>query len=78
MKMPFVKTDFNIVLSYNIFDFYKASIKGQRIPLKKGLYNYLVKSSNEGWFSWEDWYREVIWYGNKRGNYIYNCTGLHT
>jgi hypothetical protein len=21
--------------------------------------------------SWDDWYREVIWYGNKKGAYLY-------
>ena len=26
------------------------------------------------WSSWEDWMRQVVWYGNKKGAYLYGVS----
>ena len=33
---------------------------------------YTVDMTSQYWDSWKEWCREVIWYGNKRGDYIYS------
>ncbi|MDN3513538.1 MAG: radical SAM protein [Candidatus Brocadia sp.] len=76
MKLPFQKEDISVELSYNIWEMYRASLKGKSALLEKGKYHYLIDRSSFTWSSWEDWCREVIWYGNKKGAYLYRCKQL--
>lgn len=76
MKLPFQKDDMPVELSYNIRDMYHAVLKGKPASLEQGKYHYLIDCSSQTWPSWEDWCREVIWYGNKKGAYLYRCKQL--
>lgn len=71
IKVPFVDTNLDIELSYNIWDVYRASLIGKNIQIQPGKYNYIIDRSSQTWNSWEQWYREVVWYGNKKGAYLY-------
>ena len=71
IKIPFVDTDVDIRLNYNIWDVYRASLIGENIDIQPGEYNYTIDRSSQTWNSWEQWYREVVWYGNKKGAYLY-------
>jgi len=73
IKMPFQYDNLNIQLSHNIFEVYRAALKRTSIPIKKGSYNYCINRKDKTWSSWEDWCREVIWYENKKGAYLYIC-----
>ena len=72
MKQPFINQDKVIECDYNLWEVYQAAIKGKRLEIRKGRYSYTVDRASQYWGSWEDWCREVIWYGNKRGDYIYS------
>ena len=72
MKQPFVNQDKVLDCDYNIWEVYRAALKGEHLGLCKGRYSYTVDRTSLNWNSWEDWCREVIWYGNKRGDYIYS------
>jgi len=74
IKLPFQKEDMELDLSYNIWDVYYAALRGVAAPLKNGEYCYRIDRTGNKWPSWEDWCREVIWYGNKKGAYIYNVS----
>lgn len=74
IKVPFVKTNKQVKLKYNVWDVYRASLIGENIVLEKGDYNYIVDRSSETWDSWDDWLRKVVWYGNKKGAYLYKCS----
>jgi len=71
IKLPFQYSDLDIQLSYNIFEIYENALKGKVIPIKKGIHNYHIDRSGKTWSSWQDWCREVIWYENKKGAYLY-------
>jgi len=73
IKMPHQEGSFNREFSYNIWDAYRAGLKGEELSLKTGGYWYAVDRETLRWNSWEDWCREVVWYGNKKGAYIYAC-----
>ncbi len=73
MKLPLQYRDSHIQLSHNIFEVYQATLKGMSVPIKKGIYNYYIDHKSKNWSSWEDWCREVIWYENKKGAYLYTC-----
>lgn len=72
IKLPFQEEDLDISLSFNIWDVYHAALRGIDVPLKKGEFHYKIDRTTVKWPSWEDWCREVIWWGNKRGAYSYN------
>jgi radical SAM superfamily enzyme YgiQ (UPF0313 family) len=71
IKLPFQKKDLTIESSYNIWEIYQAALRGKSISLENGKRKYLIDRSSLTWSSWEDWCKEVIWYGNKKGAYLY-------
>jgi len=73
LKMPFQDKNLNIKLFYNIWDIYKANLTGKNVPIEKGEYYYEIDRTTSKWSSWDDWCKEVVWYGNKRGAYLYSC-----
>ncbi|MFA5083873.1 MAG: B12-binding domain-containing radical SAM protein [Candidatus Paceibacterota bacterium] len=77
IKLPFQNKDLNIDLSYNIWDVYCAALRGSEMPLEKGNFSYRINRTSVEWSSWEDWCREVVWYGNKRGAYMYKCQAIN-
>jgi radical SAM superfamily enzyme YgiQ (UPF0313 family) len=71
MKQPFVNADKIIHSDYNLWEFYQAAKNGNAVEIKEGKYAYVVDRTSQNWSGWEEWCREVIWYGNKRGDYTY-------
>ncbi|MFA5778966.1 MAG: radical SAM protein [Elusimicrobiota bacterium] len=76
IKLPFQNKNLDLKFSYNIWEGYRAGLGGKKFSLTTGNYNYEIDRTSIKWSSWEDWCREVIWYGNKRGLYLYNCSGI--
>lgn len=73
IKLPFYSGNADVELSHNIWGLYESVKKGRQAQLKKGSYRYTVDRAASGWQSWEQWCREVVWYGYKRAAYLYNC-----
>lgn len=71
MKRPFQTEDIDLKLSYNIWEFYQSVLIGAPIPIQEQISTYHVNSSCETFSSWDEWCRKVIWYGNKKGAYLY-------
>lgn len=71
IKLPFQTQDLDLTLSFNIWEFYQSVLKGQMIPLENRPTRYRVDRTSKTWSSWEEWYREVVWYSNKKGAYLY-------
>lgn len=74
LKQPFLAEDTSITCGYNIWEIYQAALMCEHVALAKGNYEYEIDRTSQQWTCWEDWCREVIWYGNKKGNYIYSVT----
>ncbi len=71
LKLPFRADSQDLLLSYNIWEFYHAAIRGKPIPLEKHRAVITIDYESEKWNSWEDWCRQVVWYGSKRSAYLY-------
>lgn len=76
LKKPFQTEDLHLKLSYNLWEFYRAAIEGTQIPLEEKPTQYHIDRTTQQWASWEDWFREVIWYGNKKGAYLYGNSSV--
>ena len=71
IKQPFQSEDLEFKASYNLWEFYQSVLIGDPIPVEQDNCVYYIERSSEVYESWEDWFREVIWYGNKKGAYLY-------
>ena len=71
IKMPFVESDLTISFDWNVWEHYQAVMREETVPLCVGSYQHEIDRTSEQWASWEEWYREVVWFGNKRGAYLY-------
>lgn len=71
IKLPFQEENLKLQLSYNIWDVYYAALRGADIELKKESSCYEIDRTSQKWGSWEEWCKKVVWYGNKKGAYIY-------
>jgi radical SAM superfamily enzyme YgiQ (UPF0313 family) len=76
MKQPFIAHDKVIECDYNLWEVYQATIHGNILQIEKGKYLYSIDRTSKYWKNWEDWCREVVWYGNKQGEYIYCAKGV--
>jgi hypothetical protein len=72
MKRPFISENKKISLNYNIVEAYNSFLHGLDIPLEEKKSNYVIDRESESWKTWESWCQEVVWYGNKRGAYMYD------
>lgn len=72
-KRPFQDTDKFVDLNYNIYECYKAVLAGERPVLEKTPVRYHVDRTTEAWMSWDDWFRRVVWFENKKGAYLYQA-----
>jgi hypothetical protein len=78
LKQPFQTEDLRIELGYNLWELYTAAIVGERTPLEEKPSVYLVDRTTLRWASWDAWCREVIWYGNKKGAYLYGNSAVES
>ena len=71
IKQPFQTQDLELEASYNQWEFYQSALAGAKIPIEQASNTYHIDRTSVKWASWDDWCREVIWYGNKTGAYLY-------
>ena len=72
LKRPFVSANETLSLELNVWDYYRAIVERKDISLENNGYGYHINSGYDSWPTWEDWYREVAWFGNRSGAYLYN------
>jgi hypothetical protein len=71
LKLPFQTEDLDVTLRYNIWEFYRGVLRGEKSPLIDKPVTYHIDRTTQAYWKWEDFCREVIWYGNKKGAYLY-------
>ena len=71
VSQPFVADDTSVALRYNILEFWRGIREGQPVPLLEGTYSISVERSRSHYADFDRWCREVVWWGNKKGAYLY-------
>ncbi|GFO68516.1 hypothetical protein GMLC_20950 [Geomonas limicola] len=71
VKQPFVSEDCVITLGHNVWELYRSVLSGAECHPVAGTRRYRIDRSAQRWTSWEQWFRAVVWYGNKKGAYLY-------
>ncbi len=72
LKQPFNYNEVVIKLNYDIPRFYRLGLVGEKPELIRGQFSYTIEKEKESWDSWEEWCQKVVWYGNKKGDYLYS------
>ncbi|GAB6054625.1 hypothetical protein JCM17960_34450 [Magnetospira thiophila] len=71
LKQPFVGTDLSIETAHDILGFYEACRRGQSAKAEPVPTVTQVRRSHQVWHDFNHWAREVVWWGNKKGAYLY-------
>lgn len=73
IHFPGLRGDMEIELQYGIFDFWQNALMGKMADPSHATQRCRILCSNERQETLEEWCREVVWYGTKRGAYLYPC-----
>jgi hypothetical protein len=76
MKKPFENINKKLTLNYNIFEAYRSYLNGSDIPLEEKISCYVIERESYKWDTWDSWCKEVVWYGNKQGAYMYEVKNI--
>lgn len=71
MKIPFADGDIQVQTSWDVLEFRRRVMCGESKNLSSGSFVYAIDRTSERWTSLDEWCRHVVWYGNKRGAYLY-------
>ncbi len=58
---------------YSVWEWYLDRVQGGDSTLEAGGFVYKVNPERLAWTERDEWMREVVWYGGKRGAYLYSC-----
>ena len=71
VSQPFLETDVSVQSRHNIIEYWRGICEGQPVPLVKGDYVYQVFRTRSKYDDFQKWCREVVWWGNKKGAYLF-------
>jgi radical SAM superfamily enzyme YgiQ (UPF0313 family) len=71
IKQPFVRDDVTLELGHDVMVFYLAVLEGESAALVAKPTRMTVRRSREVHDDFQIWCREVVWWGNKKGAYLY-------
>jgi radical SAM superfamily enzyme YgiQ (UPF0313 family) len=74
VRSPFQPRAAEIVLDYNVYDYYRGILEQNEIALRGGPHKYVVHKHDEKWASVDDWCRKMVWFGNKTSAYLSSCS----
>ena len=74
MRLPFETKDVTLNLKFNILECYNLMLQNLNFNLKEEQNRNLIVKSDFTFDNWNDWMREVIWYGHRSGRYICRTT----
>ena len=77
IKLPFQTNDLELNLTYNVWDLYRGILLGKITEIQSGNYHYTIDRTKEKWETWDDWYEKMVWWGNRRGAYLYGNKNPH-
>ena len=78
VKQPDERGDRSVELDYDLWAFYQNKLVGEPASLDKKRVSYRIDRSTERWADFAAWCREVVWYGNKKGAYLYGSRTVHS
>ena len=72
ISQPFVSDIIRCKLSYNVIDFWNDVRQGVPASIKYEPTEIIIDRGQRSYKKLDEWCREVVWWGNKKGAYLYN------
>jgi radical SAM superfamily enzyme YgiQ (UPF0313 family) len=72
VSQPFVSDDITVTIDHDIIGFCRGIREGRPRPLTQQRTNVEIRRSASYYADFNTWCREVVWFGNKKGAYLYN------
>jgi radical SAM superfamily enzyme YgiQ (UPF0313 family) len=71
VKQPFVRDEVAVELDYDLAAFFDAVRNNEHPELRKAKTRIRIDRASESYDDFQAWCREVVWWGNKKGAYLY-------
>ena len=71
ISQPFVRDDITVATRYNILEFCDGLRRGAPVALREVPSRVEIERSKSYYSDLLEWCREVVWWGNKKGAYLY-------
>jgi hypothetical protein len=71
VRQPFVHNDVTLRLTYDLLRFWTDMRNGETATLVERPHTVTVDRSSQPYDDFQAWCREVVWWGNKKGAYLY-------
>lgn len=77
LKQPFHRENLQLKFSHDLLACYRSIVSGHKSNLVTGDYSCEIDRTSDTWQNWRDWCKEVVWYCNKKGAYLYReCSAV--
>jgi radical SAM superfamily enzyme YgiQ (UPF0313 family) len=76
ISQPFVDTNISYSMSYDFLEFWKNERTGNSGDLHHRNVNLEIDRASSHYTEIQDWCREVVWWGNKKGAYLYGTENI--
>lgn len=77
VRQPFVNENIACNLTYDILGYWHAVRNGQEVSLARADMTVLIDRASKPYDDFQAWCREVVWWGNKKGAYLYENRTNH-
>jgi radical SAM superfamily enzyme YgiQ (UPF0313 family) len=74
VHQPFAKTNLSVKLRYDILDYWHKVRTGEQAVLREQPMLVEVDRTARPYDDFQKWCREIVWWGNKKGAYLYSPT----
>jgi radical SAM superfamily enzyme YgiQ (UPF0313 family) len=78
VHQPFAKTNLKVKLRYDLLDYWNKVRGGEQALLKEQPMVVEIDRTSKPYDDFQKWCREIVWWGNKKGAYLYspNATAI--
>ncbi|GGF23921.1 hypothetical protein GCM10011611_32510 [Aliidongia dinghuensis] len=71
LKQPFVKDSLTVATRFNVASLYRGVLGNEPVDLTPAPARLHIDRASQSWDDFDGWCREVVWWGNKKGAYLY-------
>ncbi len=72
VHQPFAKTNLKVKLRYDILDYWNKVRTGEQALLREQPMLVEIDRTTKPYDDFQKWCREIVWWGNKKGAYLYS------
>lgn len=72
VHQPFVKENLRVRLRYDLLDYWQKVRAGEEAVLREGALEVEIDRTSKPYNDFQKWCREIVWWGNKKGAYLYS------